>query len=288
VAIAGQGVLALMLEEIADIELELLIEAILRKYQYDFRHYSRSSLKRRAAQAMAQLGCKNISQLQERVLHERGALPIVLDYLTVPTTELFRDPEYYGALRTEVIPHLHTYPSLKVWVAGCSTGEEVYSTAILLEESGLLGRAIIYATDINPRSLEKAKRGIYSLDSLKQASVNYQRSGGKRSLSDYYRAAYEAVQLDRRLVRNAVFSDHSLATDAVFTEVQLVSCRNVLIYFDRPLQDRAIGLFYDSLVRRGFLGLGSKESLHFSSHQADFKSIADEARIYQKQRADEP
>jgi chemotaxis protein methyltransferase CheR len=277
-----------MLEEIADIELELLIEAILRKYQYDFRHYSRSSLKRRAAQAMAQLGCKNISQLQERVLHERGALPIVLDYLTVPTTELFRDPEYYGALRTEVIPHLHTYPSLKVWVAGCSTGEEVYSTAILLEESGLLGRAIIYATDINPRSLEKAKRGIYSLDSLKQASVNYQRSGGKRSLSDYYRAAYEAVQLDRRLVRNAVFSDHSLATDAVFTEVQLVSCRNVLIYFDRPLQDRAIGLFYDSLVRRGFLGLGSKESLHFSSHQADFKSIADEARIYQKQRADEP
>jgi chemotaxis protein methyltransferase CheR len=276
-----------MLDDSADIEIELLIDAMLRKYQYDFRHYSRTSLKRRAAQAMAQLGCKNLTQLQERVLHERAAFPIVLDYLTVPTTELFRDPEYYAALRTEVIPHLRTYPSLKAWVAGCSTGEEVYSIAILLEEAGLLERTIIYATDINPRSLEKAKRGIYSSDSLKQASANYRRSGGKYSLSEYYRAAYEAVQFDRRLIRNAVFSDHSLATDAVFAEVQLVSCRNVLIYFDRPLQDRAIGLFYDSLVRRGFLGLGSKESLHFSSHQADFLPVADEARIYQKQRADD-
>jgi len=218
-------------EAVEDIEFRLLLEAVFRKYHYDFRGYSTASLKRRLRQARERMNCSSFSQLQDRVLHDPSAFPELISFLTVQVSELFRDPAYFRAIRERVVPYLRTYPSLKVWVAGCSAGEEVYSLAILFREEGL---------------------------------------------------AYGGAVFDKSLRRRAVFSDHSLAADQVFAEVQLVSCRNVLIYFDRPLQDRAIGLFKDSLSRKGFLGLGAKESLRFSSHADGFETFDQAERIYRK------
>ena len=265
-----------------EIELRLLLEAIYLKYHYDFRHYATASLKRRLAQALERQGCRTLSALQERVLREPAVFRALLSYLTVQVSDLFRDPPYFLALRQHVVPLLRTYPSLRVWVPGCATGEEVYSLAIVLREEGLLERTTVYATDINPDALQRAEAGIYELDRMAQFSEAYRASGGRGSLSDYYTAGYGAAVLDRSLRRGALFSDHSLATDQVFAEVQLVSCRNVLIYFDRELQDRAVGLFCDSLGPRGFLGLGSRETLRFSSHAAAFDELAREERIYRK------
>lgn len=271
-----------MPEKTEDIELSLLLEAISWKYHYDFRGYSMASLKRRLGQAREHFDCDTFSKLQDRVLHDPPILPRLLDYLTVQVSELFRDPSYFRAIREHVVPHLKTYPSLKVWVAGCAAGEEVYSLAILLREEGLEERTIIYATDIHAGALKKAEAGVYELDRIALFTENHRRSGGTSSLSDYYTAAYGAAVFDKSLRRRAVFSDHSLVTDAVFAEVQLISCRNVLIYFDRELQDRAIGLFKDSLSRKGFLGLGSKESLRFSAHADAFSAFSDGEKIYQK------
>ncbi|MBL8301685.1 MAG: protein-glutamate O-methyltransferase CheR [Ideonella sp.] len=265
-----------------DIELRLLVDAIYLRYHFDFRGYATASLKRRLASAMSRFGCTTLSQLQDRLLHDESVFPQLLDYLTVQVSEMFRDPEYFLALRRDVVPLLRTYPSLKLWVAGCSTGEEVYSLAILLHEEGLLARSLVYATDINAQALRRAEAGVYELDRIAGFTANHQRSGAHGSLSDYYTAAYGRAVFDKRLREHIVFSDHSLATDSVFAEVQLVSCRNVLIYFDRPLQDRALGLFRDALCRRGFLGLGSKESLRFSSVGDAFEDFAREERIYQK------
>jgi chemotaxis protein methyltransferase CheR len=181
---------------------------------------------------------------------------------------------------------LRTYPSVKVWVAGCSTGEEAYSFAILLREEGLLERAIVYATDINPRTLQQAQEGVYDIDRIAGFSENYRRSGGRASLSDYYTARYGRALLDQALKRHIVFSDHSLATDSVFAEVHVVSCRNVLIYFKRELQDRAVGLFHEALCRRGFLGIGSKESLQWTAYATAFTEVAREDRIFQKRDDD--
>lgn len=265
-----------------DIELELLIEALYRHYHYDFRGYSKSSMKRRLARAKESLRCDSLSQIQDRLFHDKQFLSQLLSYLTVSTTEMFRDPGYFRALRESVVPVLQTYPSLKVWIAGCSTGEEVYSMAILLHEAGLLQKTILYATDINPASLDRAQRGIYDVETVRKASQNYVASGGRKSLSDYYQAAYGAAQMDPALIRNVVFSDHSLSTDEVFSEVQFVSCRNVLIYFNRELQNRAFGLFHRSLVRGGFLGLGSKESLQFSEFKDQFAVVNREERVFRK------
>lgn len=264
------------------IELHLLVEAIFQKYHYDFRDYSEASLKRRLLQARIRFGCKSFSALQERVLHEPEMLPQLLGYLTVQVSEMFRDPDYFRALREQVVPHLRTYPSLKVWIAGCSAGEELYSLAILFREEGLEERTIFYATDINTEALRKAEAGMYDLERIPLFTSNHQRAGGKSSLSDYYTTAYGSAVFDKSLRKRVVFSDHSLVSDAVFAEAQLVCCRNVLIYFNRSLQDRAVGLFKDSLVRKGFLGLGSKESLHFSTHAGDFTEFARNERLYQK------
>jgi chemotaxis protein methyltransferase CheR len=265
-----------------EIELQLLIDAIYLKYHFDFRGYATASLKRRLRAAMARFDCQTLSQLQDRVLHDPESFPALLDFLTVPVTEMFRDPSYFRSLRETVVPLLRTYPSLKVWVAGCSTGEEVYSLAILLREEGLLQRTLIYATDINPRTLEKAEAGVYDLERIAGFTENHRRSGAHSSLSDYYTTGYDRAVFDKSLKQNIVFTDHSLATDSVFAEVQLVSCRNVLIYFNRELQDRALGLFRDALCRKGFLGIGSKESLRFSSHADAFSDLVREDRIYQK------
>ncbi|HEX4505457.1 MAG TPA: CheR family methyltransferase, partial [Alphaproteobacteria bacterium] len=229
-----------------------------------------------------QMGFKSFSALQDAVLHDSAIVPRLLDYLTVQVSEMFRDPGYFRAIRETVAPHLRTYPSLKVWIAGCSTGEELHSFAILFHEEGLLERTLFYATDINPAALEAAGAGVYALDRIKTFTENHQKSGGRSSLSDYYTAAYGHAVFDKGLRSRVVFSDHSLVTDAVFAEVQMISCRNVLIYFDRPLQDRAVGLFHDSLARKGFLGLGSKETLRFSEHADGFAEFVGEEKIYQR------
>jgi len=268
-----------------EIERQLLIDAIFLKYHYDFRAYAGASMKRRLNAAMAHFGCATLSQLQDRVLHEPALFPQLLDFLTVQVSEMFRDPAYFLALRESVVPLLRTYPSLKVWVAGCSAGEEAYSIAILLREEGLLERTLIYATDINPHALKMAEAGIYDIDRFPGFTENHRRSGARSSLSDHYSAAYGRAAIDKSLKKHIVFSDHSLATDSVFAEVHLVSCRNVLIYFDRALQDRAVGLFAGSLCRQGFLGIGSKESIRFTAQANAFDELVPSERIYRK-RAD--
>jgi chemotaxis protein methyltransferase CheR len=265
-----------------DIEFRLLIEAIYHLYHYDFRNYAAASLRRRMRTAMVRFDCRTLSQLQDRVVHEPLLFAALLEYLTVQVSEMFRDPGYFRALRERVVPLLRTYPSLKIWVAGCSTGEEAYSLAILLREEGLLARSLIYATDINPQTLVKARSGIYDVDRIAGFTLNHRHSGAPTSLSEYYTAAYGKAVLDKSLREHIVFSDHSLATDSVFAEMQLVSCRNVLIYFNRELQDRALGLFDEALCRQGFLGIGSKETLRFSSYAERFDAVDRIEKIYQK------
>lgn len=271
-----------MADNVEDIEIRLLLEALYQRYHYDFRQYARASIKRRLVQARDQLGCASISALQDLVLHHPDTATRLLDYLTVQVSEMFRDPSYFQALREKVTPHLRTYPSLKVWIAGCSNGEELYSLAILFREEGLAQRTQFYATDINPTALSAAEAGVYPIEQIRKFTQNHQKSGGKSSLSDYYTADASRAVFDKSLRSQVVFSDHSLVTDAVFGEMHLISCRNVLIYFDRPLQDRAIGLFRDSLARNGFLGLGSKESLRFSQHADAFREFVREEKIYQR------
>jgi chemotaxis protein methyltransferase CheR len=265
-----------------DIELRLLLEAIYLKYQHDFRHYSMSSLRRRLTQALDEFGLTTLSQLQDRIMRNGAEFARLFQYLTVQVSDMFRDPAYFLALRQHVMPVLRTYPSVKVWVAGCSTGEELWSLKILFDEEGLTERTLFYATDINPDALARAEAGIYALDRIAGFTQNYLAAGGKRSLSDYYHAAYGGARFAGALKDRVVFADHSLSTDEVFLEAHLVSCRNVMIYFDRALQDRALGLFQHALVRRGFLGLGSKESLRFSSQHEAFDEFCQRERIYQK------
>ena len=270
---------------VEDIELDLLLEAIWRRYQYDFRNYARESLRRRMDRARTHFGCASLSELQDRVLHDPAVHPALMGFLTIQVSEMFRDPAYFRALRDRVVPHLRTWPSLKVWIAGCANGEEFWSLAILFREMGLEDRTIFYCTDINPAALEKAKAGIYDLERIPDFTRNHRASGAAGSLSDYYTAAFGAARFDPSLRRRAVFADHNLATDEVFSEVQLVSSRNVLIYFDRHLQDRALGLFARSLTRGGFLGLGSRETLRFSRHADLYADFVAEEKVFRRTHA---
>ncbi|WP_437563121.1 CheR family methyltransferase [Sorangium sp. So ce542] len=265
-----------------DAEIRLLVETIHRKYRHDFRGYSLASMRRRVKRAAAELGCGTLSQVRHRVLCDRRAFSTVLQSLTVPFSEMFRDPAYFLSIRERVAPRLAALPAIKIWIPGCSTGEELYSMAILLAEEGLLERTVLYATDVNPEALRAAERGVYALDRVQAFSASYHRAGGRRSLSDYYAAAYGGMMFDRSLRARAVFADHSLATDGVFAEVHLVSCRNVLIYFDRALKDRAVGLFRDSLAPQGFLGIGMRETLHFCESAGAFDDFVPEHRIYRR------
>ncbi|TWB08236.1 chemotaxis protein methyltransferase CheR [Rhizobium sp. ERR 1071] len=269
-------------ENIENIEMRLLLEALFLKYHYDFRNYAMASIRRRLKQARQNLGFASFSALQESLLHDPDMVATLLRYLTVQVSEMFRDPSYFKAIREKVVPHLRTYPSLKVWIAGCSTGEELYSFTILFREEGLEDRTIFYATDINQEALQTAEAGVYPLDRLRHFTECHRQSGGKSSLSDYYQAAYGRASFDKSLRRNVVFSDHSLVTDAVFGEMHFISCRNVMIYFDRVLQNRAIALFRDSLVRKGFLGLGSRESIRFSENASAFHEFVRDEKIYQR------
>lgn len=265
-----------------ELELDLLLEALWRHHHYDFRGYSRGSLHRRLARAQQRHGCESLSQLQHLLLRDAAVFADLMGFLTIQVSEMFRDPAYFRALREMVVPHLRTYPSLKIWIAGCANGEEFYSLAILFREEGLEDRTIFYCTDISPAALKKAEAGIYDLDRIAQFTENHRLAGGKQSLSDYYTAAYGAAVFDKTLRRRAVFAEHNLASDQVFAEVQLVSSRNVLIYFDRDLQDRALGLFGGSLVRGGFLGLGSKETLRFSRYSEAFADFHEAEKIYRR------
>jgi chemotaxis protein methyltransferase CheR len=275
----------------ADLEVRLLLEAIFERYHYDFRDYAMASLKRRLAQACDSLGAATVSGLQERVLHDPASFSVLLQYLTVQVSDMFRDPDFFLVLRQRVLPLLATWPSIKVWCAGCSTGEEAYGLAILLHEEGLLDRSIIYATDINAQSLREAASGVYPLARLRGFTENHRRSGSTVSLSNYYHSKSmgdtgDAAIIDAALRRKITFSDHSLATDNVFSEMHLITCRNVLIYFDHALQERALRLFADSLVRGGFLGLGSKESLRFTQAADSFTDFAVPERVYRRKGTD--
>lgn len=265
-----------------DIEIRLLLEALFLRYHYDFRNYSFASMRRRLRQAREHLGFASFSAMQNQLLHDSEMLSQLLRFLTVQVSDMFRDPDYFRAIREHVVPHLRTYPSLKVWIAGCSSGEELYSMVILFREEGLEDRTLFYATDINPDALSAAEAGVYALDRVQSFTENHQRSGGRTSLSDYYQAAYGRVAFEKSLRRNVVFSDHSLVTDAVFGEMHLISCRNVLIYFDHALKNRVLGLFKESLAHRGFLGLGAKESVRFSDYASTFADFVREEKIYQK------
>lgn len=269
---------------VEDIEINLLLEAIYQLYGYDFRAYTKASIRRRVMHRLQMSGLANVMAMTDLVLRDRQFFVSLLNDLTVNVTEMYRDPEFYLAFRREVVPVLKTFPFIKLWHAGCATGEEIYSMAILLEEEGLYERSMLYATDIDKNVLAAAKKGIYSIAAIKGYSDNYQRAGGKASLSDYYTAKYDSVILDQRLKRNIVFADHDLATDQVFGEMNVVVCRNVLIYFDRPLQKRVFGLFRESLDMGGFLCLGTKESLRFSGCEEEFEPVVRELKIYRKKQ----
>jgi chemotaxis protein methyltransferase CheR len=270
--------------ELERIEIQLLTEGIYRQYGFDFRSYAYSSLKRRIWKRLEAEGLDTISALQERVLHERAAMERLLADLSVNVTSMFRDARFYQAFRTKVVPLLRTYPFVRVWHAGCATGEEVYSMAILLTEEGLYDRTRIYATDINDAALERAASGIFPLDQMQEYTQAYLRAGGSRSFSEYYTAAYEAALFSPQLRRNVVFAQHNLATDRSFSEFHVIICRNVMIYFDRTLQDRVHRLFYESLPVYGMLGLGSKESLRGTVVEDGYEALDSREKIYRKVR----
>lgn len=266
--------------ELNSIEVELFVQALQKRHGYDFRQYASASLKRRVRLLADQLGCKTISSLTERVLHEPQLLPNVLEGLTVPASEMFRDPAVFRALREKVFPLLASYPQINIWQAGCAHGQEVYSLAILLEEAGLYDRSQIFATDLSDLALQRASEGIYPAKDAQQWSRNYQAAGGIHSLADYCSAGYKLLKLHQRLRRHVTFAVHNLATDGVFCEAHLILCRNVMIYFSDPLQDRALALFRDSLVRGGFLCLGLRENLNPAPHAPEFSPFDASLRIY--------
>lgn len=269
-------------EDFSEAEFDILLESIYRKYGYDFRHYARASLKRRALQALPRFSCESLSDLQALLMQDPLVFPRLLAMLTVPVTEMFRDPSFYLSFRKNVVPLLRTYPSLKIWVAGCCTGEEAFSIAIILKEEGLLEKSVIYGTDINHEALAIARKGIFDLEHIRKYTEAYQKAGGQQEFSAYYHSEYTSAVLEHSIRSKIVFSDHSLVTDHVFSEVNFISCRNVMIYFDRKLQERAIGLFRSALCHRGLLAIGPKETLKFSLHEKSFQAYDPAEKIYQK------
>jgi len=266
------------------VEIELMLEGIFRQYGFDFRSYAYASIRRRLWKRVEAEGLANLSELQALVLHDTDSMERLLLDLSVNVTSMFRDPLFYSVFRTKVIPLLRTYPFIRLWHAGCSTGEEVYSVAIMLEEAGLYDRARLYATDINDVVLQQARRGIFPIERMQEYTENYIRAGGTRSFSEYYTAKYDGALFDQRLMRNVVFAQHNLVTDRSFAEFHVIFCRNVLIYFDQNLQNRVHSLFYDSLVRLGMMCLGSKESLKFSKYEPCYERLDASEKIYRKVR----
>jgi chemotaxis protein methyltransferase CheR len=266
---------------IQDIEINLFLEALVKCHDYDFRNYAKASLKRRI-QGLAADQCQSVAELIPRLLREKGFLTEVIAHLSVPVTEMFRDPTVFKALRETALPLLSTYPRINIWQAGCATGEEVYSLAIILLEEGLLERTQIYATDINDIALQKAEDGIFSMRNLPEYKRNYKNAGGKAKLSDYYVSNEEFFRMNEQLRKKIVFANHNLVSDGVFCEVQLILCRNVLIYFDNKLQHRVLELFHKSLDRNGLLCLGTRESIRPIEDQHKYIALNRDCMIFQK------
>jgi chemotaxis protein methyltransferase CheR len=270
--------------DLDQLEIELLLEGIYRRYGFDFREYATASLRRRLRRRMDGEHVETVSALQDLVLHDPAVMERLLLDLSVNVTAMFRDPTFFLAFRSKVVPHLRTYPFTRIWVAGCSTGEEVYSLAILLAEEGLSERARVYATDINEAVLDQARLGVFPLDKMKEYTQNYIRAGGTRAFSEYYVARYDGAQFARSLADSVVFAQHNLASDAAFNEFHVVSCRNVMIYFDKPLQEHVHRLFYESLATFGVLALGQKESIRFTPHEEAYEELDTAERLYRKVR----
>jgi chemotaxis protein methyltransferase CheR len=269
-------------DEVEQLEIELLLEGVFRRYGFDFREYAPASLKRRLWRRMIAERLETVSQLQDRLLHDPQCMERLLLDLSINVTSMFRDPTFYVAFRAHVVPALRTYPFTRIWCAGCSTGEEVYSLAILLEEEGLYDRTRIYATDINEAVLDTARAGVFPLDRMKAYTQNYIRAGGRSDFSEYYVTAYDGARFSRSLTENVVFAQHNLASDRAFNEFNVIVCRNVMIYFDKGLQDRVHGLFHESLETFGILALGHKESVAFTQHAEAYEAIDPVERIYRK------
>ena len=266
------------------LEIELLLEAIHRRYGFDFRQYAPASLRRRVHRRMDGEKLETVSALQERLLHDPAVMERLLLDLSINVTAMFRDPSFFLSFRENVVPMLRTYPFSRLWVAGCSTGEEVYSLAIMLAEESLADRVRIYATDINESVIEQARLGVFPLDKMQEYTQNYIRAGGTRSFSEYYVARYDGARFAQELVDGVVFAQHNLASDAAFNEFQAITCRNVMIYFAQPLQQRVHELFYESLAMFGVLALGQKETIRFSPHERSYDELDAEERLYKKVR----
>lgn len=268
--------------KIEEIEVDLLLDAIYRRWGYDFRSYARASIERRIVQFMSGAGCASVSEMIPKILRDREFFIKVARYFSIPVTEIFRDPFVYRAVREKVVPLLKTWPHIKIWHAGCATGEEVYSLAIVLREEGAYDRTTIYATDFNEDGIERAREGVYEIEKFRDATRSYQQAGGKGSLAEYYHARYNAAIMDATLRERIVFASHNLVSDGVFAETHLIFCRNVLIYFNRELQNRVLRLFTESLVYGGFLCIGTKEDLRFSDVAEQYEIVDGAARIYRK------
>ena len=271
-----------LVNSLQDIEIDLLLEALYRAHGFDFRDYSRGSLKRRILELMQTERLQTVSAFQNRVLHDPACLERFLFGLSVHATAMFRDPGFYLTFRKRVVPLLRTYPTTQIWVAGCSTGEEVYSLAILLQEEGLYPKCRIYATDISQAILRRARDGIFPLAAMREYTANYHQAGGVHEFSDYYTAQYDSVIFSAALKHNLVFSEHNLATDGSFNEFQVILCRNVMIYFNKDLQARVHNLLYDSLSMFGVFGLGNKESLNFTPRAEFYEHINERDKLYRK------
>ncbi len=269
-------------KECENLELKLLTIAIYEGYGLDFREYAMASFRRRIEFFIKKHNYTNITNLTSDIIHNSETLRLLIDSISVTTSEMFRDPEVFLYIRSKIIPYLKTFPHIRIWHAGCANGEEVYSLAILLKEEGLYDRCSIYATDINETALTNVKEGIFPIKKMKEYSSNYQKSGGKLSLSEYYHAKYDSVKFDKSLIQNVTFSTHNLATDSVFMETQFVLCRNAMIYFDENLQERVLSLFNESLINGGVLCIGNKESIGFSSIQDSFQPFHKDYKIYRK------
>jgi chemotaxis protein methyltransferase CheR len=277
--VEGEGVPDDPLEEL---EVRLLFEGVYRQYGFDFRDYAGASLRRRVLGVVRTENVGSVSRLQERVLHDPECFERLLSRLTVHVTSMFRDPSFYVAFREKVVPLLRTYPFVRIWHAGCSSGEEVYSMAILLEEEGLYKRCRLYATDLSEAVLGRAKTGVFPLAAMREYTENYQRAGGKRAFSDYYTARYERALFRPALQENVVFAQHNLVTDAAFNEFNVVLCRNVMIYFNQDLQRRVHELLRTSLSRLGVLGLGRRESLRFTPHEGSYQVLDAAEQLYRR------
>lgn len=265
-----------------DIELELLLDGMHRLYGHDFRNYATPSLKRRIWNFIKMNNLKNISSLQAKVLHDRLTFDRLVHSLSIPVTEMFRDPEVFKSFRENIVPILRTYPYIRIWHAGCSTGEEVYSMAILLYEEGLYDKTRIYATDMNSQSLKQAQNGIFGIEKMKLYTKNYIDAGGTQSFSEYYTAKYNSVMFKPFLQKNMIFAEHNLATDSSFNEFNVILCRNVMIYFNDTLRDHVHGLFHESLSHFGILVLGSKESIQHTEYGSSYEALDRAEKIYRK------